>query len=320
MGILLYKSVNAMSKRIAFIFPGQGSQAIGMLAALAVEYPIIQATFAEASEELMLDLWQLSQKGPEDKLNQTQLTQPVLLAASVALWRLWSEKGGILPSFMAGHSVGEYSALVCAGAIAFSSAIRLVAERGRLMQAAVPPGVGAMAAIVGLDNTQLQTLCDSLREGQVLTPANYNSIGQTVVAGNSEAVERLIVQAKQVGAKLAKRIAVSVPSHCALMIPAAEKLAQYLTNVSVSPPQFPIVNNVDVRIEHDPQTIKNALVKQLFSPVRWVEIIQYFEKQNINYLIECGPGKVLAGLNKRITAIPTLSIHDPETFRHALMG
>jgi [acyl-carrier-protein] S-malonyltransferase len=309
-----------MLKRIAFIFPGQGSQTVGMLSALATEYPIIQATFAEASAALKLDLWRLSQEGPEETLNQTQITQPVLLAGSVALWRLWREKGGTLPALMAGHSLGEYSALVCAEVITFPAAVQLVAERGRLMQAAVQPGVGAMAAIVGLDNAQLQTLCDSLSEGQVLAPANYNSIGQTVVAGNSEAIDRLIAQAKQAGAKLAKRIPVSVPSHCALMIPAAEHLAQYLTMLSFSPAQFPVINNVDVKVEKEPERIKNALVKQLFNPVRWVEIIQWLEKQNISYLLECGSGKVLAGLNKRITSIPTLSIQDPETLQHALLA
>jgi [acyl-carrier-protein] S-malonyltransferase len=307
-----------MSKRIAFLFPGQGSQTIGMLSPLAAKFPLIRTTFAEASDVLQQDLWQLSQCGPSEILNQTQITQPVLLTGSVALWRLWQEEGGILPLFMAGHSLGEYSALVCAKVLDFPTAIRLVAERGRLMQAAVPEGVGAMAAIVGLENAQLQQLCHSLAQGQVLSPANYNSIGQTVVAGNSEAVNRLIEHAKQAGAKLAKRIPVSVPSHCALMLSAAEQLAQYLKTLSFSSPQFSILNNVDVKIETDPEIIKNALIRQLFNPVRWVEIIQWLEKQNITCFIECGPGKILAGLNKRITSIPTLSIEDPEILQRAL--
>ena len=309
-----------MSKKIAFIFPGQGSQAVGMLSAFVPEYPIIQETFAEASEALSMDLWKLSQDGPALNLNQTENTQPALLAASVALWRLWREKGGALPLFMAGHSLGEYSALVCAGSLEFITAIRLVAERGRLMQAAVPIGTGAMAAIVGLENAKLQELCDSLRNGQVLSPANYNSIGQIVVAGNSEAIDRLVAQAKQAGAKLAKRIPVSVPSHCGLMIPAAERLAEHLQPLTFLKPQLPIINNVDVKIEDAPQVIKNALVRQLFSPVRWVEIIQSLEKARIELFIECGPGKVLTGLNKRITSIPTLSLQEPETLQQALIA
>ncbi len=307
-----------MSKKIAFIFPGQGSQALGMLSAFVPEYPIIQETFAEASEALKRDLWKLSQDGPEISLNQTENTQPVLLASGVALWRLWRKKGGVLPLLMAGHSLGEYSALVCAESLDFSTAIRLVAERGRLMQAAVPTGVGAMAAIVGLENTILQELCDSLKDGQVLSPANYNSIGQTVVAGNSEAVDRLVEQAKQAGAKLAKRIPVSVPSHCALMLPAAEQLEKYLNTISFLPPRIPVINNVDVKTEETPEAIKSALVRQLFNPVRWVEIIQRLEQAQIELFIECGSGKVLTGLNKRITAIPSLAIQDPESLRRAL--
>ncbi|BBB15241.1 malonyl CoA-acyl carrier protein transacylase [Candidatus Rickettsiella viridis] len=309
-----------MSKKIAFLFPGQGSQAVGMLSELASHYPLIEETFAEASQALECDLWQLSQQGPAEQLNQTQITQPALLAASVALWRLWKKEGGKLPLLMAGHSLGEYSALVCAGALEFPTAIRLVAERGRLMQEAVPSGVGAMAAIVGLEDSALQELCASVAQDQVLSPANYNSIGQTVVAGNSEAVDRLVEKAKQAGAKLAKRIPVSVPSHCALMKPAAERLADYLNTVSFLAPQFPVINNVDVKAEETPEAIKDALVRQLFSPVRWVEIIQYLEKQGIEQLIECGSGKVLAGLNKRITDIPTLSIQNPDLFKNALVA
>lgn len=309
-----------MSKKIAFIFPGQGSQTLGMLSAFVPDYPIIQETFVEASEALNFDLWKLSQEGPEESLNQTENTQPALLASSVALWRLWREKSGAPPLFMAGHSLGEYSALVCAGSLDFTTAIQLVAERGRLMQAAVPSGTGAMAAIVGLENKQLQDLCDSLSHGQVLSPANYNSIGQTVVAGDSAAVDRLVERAKQAGAKLAKRIPVSVPSHCALMIPAAERLAKYLAPLTFLPPQFPIINNVDVKCEKTAEAIKNALVRQLFSPVRWVEIIQMLEQAETELLIECGPGKVLTGLNKRITSIPTLPIQQPEILQQALFA
>lgn len=309
-----------MAKKIAFIFPGQGSQTMGMLAEFAKEYPLIKETFIEASQVLNFDLWKLCQEGPAAALNQTENTQPALLAASVALWRVWLQQRGVKPVFMAGHSLGEYSALVCAGALDFLTAIRLVAERGRLMQAAVPPGAGAMAAIVGLDNDKLKALCVSLAEGQVLAPANYNSIGQTVVAGDATAVDRLLVHAKQAGAKLAKRIPVSVPSHCALMKPAAEHLAETLQTIPISVPTISVVNNVDVSIEQDPIAIKKALIQQLYNPVRWVEIIQFLEKQSIDEFIECGPGKVLAGLNKRITAIRTLSIQDPEILQEALIG
>lgn len=307
-----------MTKKVAFIFPGQGSQTVGMLAELAKEYPLIQETFVQASEVLKFDLWKLCQEGPAVALNQTENTQPALLVASVALWRVWLQQQGVKPIFMAGHSLGEYSALVCAGALDFLTAVRLVAERGRLMQASVPPGGGAMAAILGLDNDKLRALCESLAEGQVLAPANYNSMGQTVVAGDAAAVDRLLQHAKQAGAKLAKRISVSVPSHCALMKPAAEHLAETLRTIPISVPHIPVINNVDVSIEQDPIAIKKALTQQLYSPVRWVEIIQFLEKQSIDEFIECGPGKVLAGLNKRITAIRTLSIQDPEILQEAL--
>jgi [acyl-carrier-protein] S-malonyltransferase len=309
-----------MSKKIAFIFPGQGSQTLGMLSEFAGHYPIIQETFAQASQVLKFDLWELCQQGPITALNQTENTQPALLAASVALWRIWRQQRGVQPLYMAGHSLGEYSALVCAGALDFLTAVRLVAERGRLMQAAVPVGKGAMAAIVGLENNKLLSLCDSLAEGQVLAPANYNSIGQTVVAGDSAAVDRLVANAKQAGAKLAKLIPVSVPSHCVLMKQAAEHLAETLQTIHFSVPQIPVINNADVERADDPIRIKKALVKQLYHPVRWVEIIQWMEQQKIDEFIECGPGKVLAGLNKRITSIPTLSIQDPEILQNALVG
>ena len=309
-----------MNKKVAFIFPGQGSQSLGMLAEFTKEYPLIQETFSQASQILKFDLWKLCQEGPEAALNQTENTQPALLAASVALWRVWQQERGVKPMFMAGHSLGEYSALVCAGALDYLIAIRLVAERGRLMQAAVPAGTGAMAAIVGLDTEQLQALCDSVAEGQILAPANFNSIGQTVVAGDKAAVERLLEHVKRAGAKLAKRIPVSVPSHCALMKPAAEHLAETLQTIHINTPHIPVLNNVNVRIEQDPLLIKHALTQQLYSPVRWVEIIQSLEKRGIEEFIECGPGKVLTGLNKRITSIPTLPIHDPEILQEALMS
>lgn len=309
-----------MNKKVAFIFPGQGSQSLGMLAEFAKEYPLIQETFSQASQVLKFDLWRLCQEGPEAALNQTENTQPALLAASVALWRVWQQERGVKPIFMAGHSLGEYSALVCAGALDYLVAIRLVTERGRLMQAAVPVDAGAMAAIVGLDRKSLQVLCDSLAEGQVLAPANFNSIDQTVVAGDVAAVERLLAQAKRAGAKLAKRLPVSVPSHCELMKPAAEHLAETLKTIHINAPHIPVINNVNVCIEQDPIRIKQALTQQVYNPVRWVEIIQSLEKRGIEEFIECGPGKVLTGLNKRITSIPTLSIHDPEILQEALIS
>ena len=317
-----------MTTKTIFVFPGQGSQSLGMLASLAQRHPMIRETFIEASELLSEDLWRLCQQGPLEKLNQTVHTQPILLTASVALWRLWQQQGGSKPLFMAGHSLGEYAALVCAECFTFAAAVRLVAERGRLMQAAVPEGMGAMAAIIGLDPLTLTRLCHELVDkNQVLAPANYNAPGQVVVAGHAVAIDKLVESAKQYGAKLAKRVPMSVPSHCPLMIPAAEQLKQYLTTVDFYPPKIPVVNNVGVCVEHTPVAIKEALVNQLFSPVRWVEIIQYLDKvaaawrlesDTVVSLIECGPGKVLAGLNKRITTIPTLSIGEPEFFDSAL--
>lgn len=309
-----------MNKKTAFLFPGQGSQALGMLAEFAKHYSIIRETFMLASHVLKLDLWELCQEGPEAVLNQTENTQPALLTASVALWRLWQEQEGFKPTFMAGHSLGEYSALVCAGSLDFKVAVDLVAKRGRFMQAAVPLGVGAMGAIVGLDNEKIHELCALAAEGQVLSPANYNSIGQTVVAGNSAAVRRLLDLAKQAGAKIAKLIPVSVPSHCALMEPAAKQLARVLEDITFYVPNIPIINNVDVAIEHDPSLIKKALVEQLYNPVRWVEIVQNLEKRGVEEMIECGPGKVLAGLNRRIGLIPTIPLCDPEILQDALAG
>jgi [acyl-carrier-protein] S-malonyltransferase len=308
-----------MLKKLAFVFPGQGSQTVGMLKGLAAEFPLVTETFAEASHTLGYDLWQLVQEGPAEKLNQTTHTQPALLTASVAIWRIWQTQHGNKPTLLAGHSLGEYSALVCAQAIAFSDAVKLVAERGRFMQEAVPEGQGALAAIVGLDDQQVRNICEAAAQRKVLTPANYNAIGQIVIAGETSAVERAIEQAKQAGAKLAKLLPVSAPSHCALMQPAADRLANYLQATALQTPNIPVINNVDVSIQTDPNGIKAALVKQLYSPVRWVEIIQAMAKQNIELIIECGPGKVLAGLNKRIVAeIPTISVNDSESLKAAL--
>jgi [acyl-carrier-protein] S-malonyltransferase len=310
---------NETPKNIAFIFPGQGSQSVGMLSQLAQTYPVVKATFDEASTVLDYDLWTLVQSGPEDKLNQTMYTQPALLTASVAIWRIWQTQQGLLPSILAGHSLGEYSALVCAGSLEFTDAVKLVAARGRLMQEAVADGQGAMAAIVGLNDMQVQSLCAENRHDEVLAPVNYNAQGQVVIAGHKVAVERTLLAAKQAGAKLAKLLPVSVPSHCNLMRPAAEKLAGYINLDRLMPPRIPVINNVDVVIANSPAEIKDSLVRQLFYPVQWVKIMQQLAKRNVTLAIECGPGKVLTGLSKRIEPqVNTLPVFDQESLQHAL--
>lgn len=295
-----------MAKQFAMVFPGQGSQSQGMLAELENNFPTIVDVFASASDVLGYDLWDLVQNNPEDKLNQTEYTQPALLAADIALWQCWQAKATVKPSIVAGHSLGEYAALVCSNVIAFDDAIQLVANRGRYMQEAVEEGEGAMAAIIGLDDEAVIAICDAASEEQIVSPANYNSIGQTVVAGHKTAVERVILLAKEKGAKLAKMIPVSVPSHCQLMQPAADRLAKDLSAISFSAPQIPVLHNIDVKAHDDIDEIKKALTAQLTLPVRWVETIQQMSNSGMHYFIECGPGKVLAGLNKRITrSIPT---------------
>ncbi len=282
----------------AFIFPGQGSQAIGMLADFS-ENQQVTDTFEQASSALGYDLWDLCQNGPEEKLNQTDKTQPALLTASVALWRVWQQTAPV-PSILAGHSLGEYSALVCAGIIDFVDAVKLVEKRGLFMQQSVPSGVGKMAAIIGLDDDKVEQACAASAENQVVSPVNYNSPGQIVIAGNAEAVDRAIEACKNSGAKRAMPLAVSVPSHCLLMKPASEQLAVELENVSFKSSEIKVVNNVDVSIENEESKIKDALVRQLYCPVRWSECINFIAKQGVDHLVECGPGKVLSGLNRRI--------------------
>ena len=288
-----------MSK-FAIVFPGQGSQTVGMLAELGQQYDVVQQTFAEASEVLGYDLWALVQNGPAEDLNQTFRTQPALLAASVAIWRVWQSLGLAQPTLLAGHSLGEYSALVCAGVIDFKQAIKLVELRGQLMQEAVPTGVGAMSAIIGLDDEAIAKACEAAAQGEVVSPVNFNSPGQVVIAGNKDAVERAGALCKEAGAKRALPLPVSVPSHCALMKPAAEKLAVALESIEFNAPQIPVINNVDVATETAPEKIKDALVRQLHSPVRWTEGVQLMSEQGIEKLLEVGPGKVLTGLTKRI--------------------
>lgn len=305
--------------KIACVFPGQGSQAVGMLAELAAAYPVVRETFDGASRALGYDLWQLTQQGPDTELNRTDRTQPAMLAAGVAVWRVWQQRGGVRPGYVAGHSLGEYTALVCADALALEPAVRLVAERGRYMQEAVPAGVGAMAAILGLEDAQVIEACAQAAQGEVVSAVNFNSPGQVVIAGHSTAVARAVEAAKQLGAKRAVLLPVSVPSHCSLMAPAAQRLADYLNDVEIRTPSIPVFNNVDVKLSDKPQEIRDALVRQLVSPVRWVEIIRAMAGNGVNVVVECGPGKVLAGLNKRIEReIMTMCIQDTASLDEAL--
>lgn len=304
---------------LAFVFPGQGSQSVGMLNALAAEQPLVKETFAEASAALGYDLWTVVEQGPADKLNQTVVTQPAMLAAGVAVYRVWEKLGGAKPSAMAGHSLGEYSALACAGAMAFADAVKLVADRGRFMQEAVPAGQGGMAAIVGLEDDQVRALCEQNAGGEVLNPVNFNSPGQVVIAGTAAAVARAVANAKAAGAKLAKPLPVSVPSHCALMRPAAERLRDRLAGVAIQAPAVPVIHNYHVQRENTAEGIRAALVRQVESPVRWVETVKKLEADSATRILECGPGKVLAGLNKRIVASAEVgSIFDPKSIAEAL--
>jgi len=299
-----------MQENLAFIFPGQGSQTVGMLADFA-ENDIVQQTFKQASSALGYDLWQVVAQGPAEKLNQTQITQPALLTASVALWRLIQAHSARKPAFLAGHSLGEYSALVCAGVLSLEDAVKLVETRGQYMQASVPEGVGAMAAVIGLDDQAIIDACAQAQQQEVVSAVNFNSPGQVVIAGHKAAVERAGELCKAAGAKRVLPLPVSVPSHCALMKEAAEKLAIALENVTFSAPNIPVVNNVDVAAQSDIAEIKIALVKQLYSPVRWTETIEYLAANGVDSALEIGPGKVLQGLMKRITKdIQCQSVND----------
>lgn len=305
--------------QFAFVFPGQGSQTVGMLAELAATYPQVEATFREASDALGYDLWQLVSNGPAEELNKTWQTQPALLAASVAIYRVWQQQGGKQPTLMAGHSLGEYSALVCAGVLDFADAIKLVELRGKLMQEAVPEGTGAMQAIIGLDDAAIRKACEESAQGQVVSPVNFNSPGQVVIAGNKEAVERAGAACKAAGAKRALPLPVSVPSHCALMKPAADKLAVALEEIAFNAPSVPVVNNVDVKCESDAAAIRHALVRQLYSPVRWTESVEFMASQGVTQLLEMGPGKVLTGLTKRIVdSLTAAAVNDPTSLSAAL--
>jgi len=296
-------------KKIALVFPGQGSQSIGMLANVAVKFPLIKEMYDRASVILNYDLWELITVGPIEQLNQTMYTQPALLVGEVAMWCILREKLTHNPIFFCGHSLGEYSALVCAEALKLDDAIKLVAERGRLMQQAVGAGQGGMAAIIGLSDDQVSAICEQEAvQGEVLEPANYNAIGQIVISGTIAAVEKAIIRAKASGAKVAKLLPVSVPSHCSLMKPAAQKLSEYLNSIYIKTPSAAVINNADVCIYKNIDDIRDGLIKQLYNPVKWVETIQFLFNNGVDCLIECGPGKVLAGLNKRIVDnLPTIS-------------
>ena len=291
---------------LAFVFPGQGSQSIGMLAELGSVEPVVRATFAEASEVLGYDLWALCQDGPESDLGATERTQPAMLAAGVATWRVWTGRGGPRPTAMAGHSLGEYTALVCSGALDFRTAVDLVRYRGRVMQEAVPAGQGAMAAILGLEDADLEAACREAAQGEVVEPVNFNAPGQTVIAGNATAVARAIEGAKARGAKRAVQLPVSVPSHSSLMTGAAAKLAARLATVDVRMPDVADVYTVDVRKHASPDGIRLALKEQLYKPVRWAETVRAMIASGATVFVECGPGKVLTSLNRRIERRPDL--------------
>ena len=306
---------------LAFVFPGQGSQSLTMLSDLAVQFPEVQQTFSEASDALGYDLWNLVANGPVEDLNQTDKTQPAMLAAGIAVWRCWQKTSDIKPDYFAGHSLGEYTALVAAGALDFSDAIKLVAQRGQFMQQAVPAGQGAMAAVLGLDDDTVRAVCDEAAALGVVEAVNYNSPGQVVIAGSADAVNKAIELAKEKGAKRALLLPVSVPSHCALMKPAAENLTSAMANISVQAPHIPVLHNVSVTSSTNSDEIKSLLAQQLHNPVRWVETIQFLAEQGVDKLVECGPGKVLAGLTKRIDkSVVAYPVLDPSTLEKAVQA
>ncbi|WP_205341493.1 ACP S-malonyltransferase [Denitrificimonas caeni] len=308
-----------MKASLAFVFPGQGSQVVGMLADIGAAESIVLDTFAEASTALGYDLWALSQQGPADVLNQTDKTQPAILTASIALWRLWLAKSAAQPAYVAGHSLGEYSALVAAGSLSLADAVRLVERRGQLMQEAVPAGTGGMAAVLGLDDADVQAACAEAAQGEVVSAVNFNAPGQVVIAGAAAAVERAIEACKARGAKRAIALPVSVPSHCALMQPAAQQFAASLAAIKWQQPKIALVQNVSAEVVTDLAVLEQNLLAQLYSPVRWVESMVCLAAQGVTDVVECGPGKVLSGLNKRcIKGVNTYNLETPEAFAAAL--
>lgn len=307
------------NNQLAFVFPGQGSQSVGMLADMASAYPEIEHTFVEASDALGMDLWTLVAEGPVDELNQTYNTQPAMLAAGVAFWRVWCAQSDVRPAYMAGHSLGEYTALVCSGVLNFTDAITLVAARGRFMQEAVPAGVGAMAAVLGLADEQVVQVCADAAQEEVCAAVNFNSPGQVVIAGNSAAIDRAMLAAKDMGAKRALKLPVSVPSHCALMQPAADKLYTKMQGINFAEPDVTLLHNVDVNVHRGAEEIRLALKQQLFMPVRWVDTVKSISEQGVSAIAEMGPGKVLMGLNRRIVkAVDHFTVYSPDTLNKLL--
>ncbi|WP_376695462.1 ACP S-malonyltransferase [Wenzhouxiangella sp. EGI_FJ10305] len=303
----------------ALLFPGQGSQSVGMLQALAGRYDRVRQTFEEAGEVLDTDLWKVVSEGPQEELNRTEITQPAVLTGTTAVWRIWQDLGGPTPARLAGHSLGEYSALVVAGALDFPTAVALVSERGRQMQAAVPEGVGAMAAILGLEDEVVTAICREVAEDQVVVPANHNSPGQIVIAGHAAAVERALHKCSEAGARRAVKLPVSVPSHSPLMQPAAEAMRDILADTEIAVPNIPVVHNCDVLVHEKADDIRDALVQQLTSPVRWTESVRSICDAGIMDLAECGPGKVLCGLGRRIERQARwVPLEDPETLEKTI--
>lgn len=304
---------------LAFVFPGQGSQKVGMLADVAAAYPVVQETFLEASEALGFDVWNMVQSGEQEQLNLTENTQPILLTSSIALWRVWQQCGGVEPGLLSGHSLGEFSALVAADAIDFADAVTLVRERGRYMQTAVPVGEGAMAAVLGLDDNTISTVCAQAADAGVVEAVNYNSPGQVVIAGTVAGVERAIELCKEAGAKRAMPLPVSAPFHTSLMRPAGVKLEAKIATMSFRQPKIPVVHNVHAQTESNPEKIKALLVEQIYSPVKWVSCVEFMVNAGVDTTLECGPGKVLSGLNKRIQkSLNVLNIEDVAGLEKAL--
>ncbi|WP_136066792.1 ACP S-malonyltransferase [Modicisalibacter radicis] len=308
-----------MTQSLALVFPGQGSQHLGMLRELAERYSVVRTTFEEASEALGYDLWHVVQEGPEEALNATACTQPALLTSSVAIWRVWQELEGPRPLVMSGHSLGEYSALVCGGALSFAEGVRLVRLRGEAMQQAVPAGEGAMAAVLGLDDAAVEQACADAAQGAVVSAVNYNAPGQVVIAGNKAAVDRAVALCQEAGAKRALPLPVSVPSHCALMRPAAERLAEAMKDIELKTPRYTVIQNVDAHAHADVETLRTRLIEQLYQPVRWTACVEAMTGLGAEVIVECGPGKVLTGLNKRVAkGAKGLAVNDPDSLSAAL--
>lgn len=308
-----------MNSNLAFVFPGQGSQKIGMLADLAAAHPLVEETFKEASDVLGYDAWKLIQEGEQEDINLTERTQPLLLTSSVAIWRLWQQQGGPQPAAMAGHSLGEWSALVCAGVVSFADAVEIVRARGAFMQQAVPVGVGAMAAIMGIEDQIVIDACAEAAQGQIAAAVNFNAPGQVVIAGDAAAVGRAVDICKKAGAKRAVELPVSAPFHTSLMRPAADNLAEIVEQTSFSAPQIPVLHNVHAQPETDPEAIKRLMLEQIYQPVLWVDCVNGLSSRGAEILIECGPGRVLNGLSKRIDrSLTSLATDDVASLENAL--